>query len=277
MKLKYAVVLLLGFLGLLACSDDGGSGFASYDAEKYAKEDDEALVEYLQNHYLNPDDGLIWSINNGETPLIDQVETLDIVKNEVDFKMYYLKQFEGVNEQPTVADSVLTTYRGMLLDSTVFDARSTFTWFSLTSVIDGWGHGFKHFKSGTKVLNPDESFYFENYGQGILFIPSGLGYANRAQTNIPENSPLIFYFTLQAVNRADHDNDGILSIDEDLDGDENVKNDDTDGDNVPNYLDPDDDGDGTLTADEDANGDGDPTNDDSDGDGTPDYLDPDTK
>jgi hypothetical protein len=47
---------------------------------------------------------------------------------------------------------------------------------------------------------------------------------------------------------------------------------DTDGDGIPNYLDNDDDGDGILTIDEDYNGDGNPANDDVDNDGIPDYL-----
>ncbi|MEK9765905.1 MAG: OmpA family protein, partial [Thalassolituus sp.] len=49
---------------------------------------------------------------------------------------------------------------------------------------------------------------------------------------------------------------------------------DTDGDGIPNYKDPDDDNDGILTKDEDANGDGDPRNDDVNENGVPDYLDP---
>ena len=49
---------------------------------------------------------------------------------------------------------------------------------------------------------------------------------------------------------------------------------DTDGTEDVNYRDFDDDGDGIDTPDEDADGDGDPTNDDSNGDGIPDYLDP---
>ncbi|MGB7393868.1 MAG: gliding motility-associated C-terminal domain-containing protein [Pricia sp.] len=49
---------------------------------------------------------------------------------------------------------------------------------------------------------------------------------------------------------------------------------DTDNTDDVNYRDVDDDGDGILTVDEDVNGDGDPTNDDTDGDGTPNYLDP---
>lgn len=49
--------------------------------------------------------------------------------------------------------------------------------------------------------------------------------------------------------------------------------DDTDGDGTPNYLDADDDNDGVLTINEDINNDGDPTNDDSNGNGIPNYLD----
>lgn len=49
--------------------------------------------------------------------------------------------------------------------------------------------------------------------------------------------------------------------------------DDTDGDGTPNYLDADDDNDGILTINEDINNDGDPTNDDSNGNGIPNYLD----
>ncbi len=87
----------------------------------------------------------------------------------------------------------------------------------------------------------------------------------------------------------DDDNDGIPTIDEDVDGDGDPTNDDTDSDGIPDYLepnnrdtdddgdpdneDPDDDGDGTDTIDEyDEDGDGIP--DDTDGDGIPDYLDP---
>ncbi|WP_417866801.1 DUF6252 family protein [Xanthomarina gelatinilytica] len=71
----------------------------------------------------------------------------------------------------------------------------------------------------------------------------------------------------------DDDGDSILTMNEDVDGDGDVTNDDTDMNDVPNYLDNDDDGDGILTINEDVDGDDDPTNDDTDGDGVPDYLD----
>ncbi|TVZ55227.1 CHU domain-containing protein [Lutibacter sp. Hel_I_33_5] len=72
----------------------------------------------------------------------------------------------------------------------------------------------------------------------------------------------------------DDDGDGILTADEDIiivDGD--PRNDDSDGDGTPNYLDSDDDGDGIETKDEDIDQDGDPRNDDADNDLIPNYLD----
>ena len=72
---------------------------------------------------------------------------------------------------------------------------------------------------------------------------------------------------------TDHDNDGILSIDEDIDGDGKPFGDDSDGDNLWNMYDVDDDNDGILTVNEiDKNSDN--VVDDSDNDGIPDYLDP---
>jgi CSLREA domain-containing protein len=81
---------------------------------------------------------------------------------------------------------------------------------------------------------------------------------------------------------TDSDGDGLWDCEEDWnrDGDGNPATDpgpDTDGDTIPNYLDPDDDGDGIPTASENAdpNGDGDPRDAvDTDRDGQPDYLDP---
>jgi len=274
MKFKNLLALLAVSMLLFSCGGDNNT-VEDYDAAGQSLKDDVTLIEYLQTHYLNEDDGGIWTITNGETPLMDQVETQHITQDDVSYKLYYLKQEEGTTSSPSRADSVLVTYTGMLLDSTVFDARSTNIWFSLSGVIDGWSYGFTNFKAGTKVVNADESFYYENSGKGILFIPSGLAYRNVTQLSIPQDSPLVFQITLNDVNEADDDNDGILSKYEDLDNDGNVKNDDTDGDTIPNYLDVDDDNDGILTIDEDANNDGDPRNDDTDGDGIPDYLDTD--
>jgi hypothetical protein len=81
---------------------------------------------------------------------------------------------------------------------------------------------------------------------------------------------------LEVVNDLDHDNDGIPSWMEDLNGNGYLLDDDTDGDGVPNYIDNDDDGDGVLTIDEIiVHPDGTIEFPDYNNDGTPDYLDPD--
>jgi len=68
---------------------------------------------------------------------------------------------------------------------------------------------------------------------------------------------------------TDDDNDGVPTLFE-LDGSGNPL--DTDGDGVIDAIDSDDDGDGLLTTDEDVNSNGDPRDDDTDNDGTPNYL-----
>ncbi len=79
-------------------------------------------------------------------------------------------------------------------------------------------------------------------------------------------------------NAADPDQDGIFTEFEDLNGNGNPDDDDTDEDGTPDYLDNDDDGDGLLTSNEapDANEDNDPSDArNSDNDSLADYLDAD--
>lgn len=64
----------------------------------------------------------------------------------------------------------------------------------------------------------------------------------------------------------DDDNDGVPTWDEDLNGDGNWFNDDTDGDEIPNFRERDDDGDGINSDDESMT-------EDDDGDGITDWLD----
>jgi hypothetical protein len=77
----------------------------------------------------------------------------------------------------------------------------------------------------------------------------------------------------------DDDNDGIPAEYEDLNGNGDLLDDDSDNDGIPNFLDVDDDGDNVLTRDEltpdTLNTDPSINPLDTDGDGTPDYLDTD--
>lgn len=283
MRLKYIVPILTLLITFFSCNKDNEDD-EIFDAAAQAIIDDDSLAAYLQSHYYIPAEdnepfGTIDTLMNNEQSLYGQVETQNITHNDISYNLYYLLIEPGVNDNPTRFDSVFVKYRGFTLDSVKFDESTSFSasrsWLDLNSVIQGWKYGFPNFKSGNNVTEPGEPITFEDNGKGILFIPSGLAYGNIGTVTISPNSPLLFHIELGLVVRADNDNDGVLNIDEDIDGSLEALDDDTDGDNLPNYLDPDDDGDGVLTKNEDPNDDGDPTNDDTDGDGTVNYLDDD--
>ncbi len=89
-----------------------------------------------------------------------------------------------------------------------------------------------------------------------------MAYQNLGNGAIPANANLVFYIELwDFVKDTDHDGDGVPSHAE-L-GTDTTETDprliDTDEDRLANYLDRDDDGDGVLSENEDANGNGDLT------------------
>ncbi|MDX5586606.1 MAG: FKBP-type peptidyl-prolyl cis-trans isomerase [Aureibaculum sp.] len=278
MKLKYIIPILTLLIVFYSCNKDSNDD-EIFDAAAQSIIDDESLVDYLQSHYYIPAGdnepfGTVDTIMNNESSLFGQVETQNITHDDISYKLYYLLIDQGVNDNPTRYDSVFVKYRGFTLDSLKFDESTNFnttrSWLDLNGVIQGWKYGFPNFKSGNNISEPGEPISFEDNGKGILFIPSGLAYGNFGASSIPPNAPLLFHIELAIVVRADNDNDGVLNMDEDLDGNGEASDDDTDGDSLANFIDPDDDGDGTLTRDESIT-------EDADGDGIVDYLDPDTK
>ncbi|TPD69769.1 T9SS type A sorting domain-containing protein [Flavobacterium microcysteis] len=93
------------------------------------------------------------------------------------------------------------------------------------------------------------------------------------------NNGQIIKIILRAIDcNVDYDLDTIATASEDLNGDGNLENDDTDGDGIPNFLDNDDDGDMILTSFEYVFASGRNSNStnsllDTDNDGIPNYLD----
>tara|TARA_Y100001935_G_scaffold69252_1_gene57998 strand:+ start:438 stop:1283 length:846 start_codon:yes stop_codon:yes gene_type:complete len=258
--------------------------------EQYIAEND-SIIEFMKTHFYNYTDfeniggnqnpeliiDTIAGDNANKTPIFDQVKTMEIeVKDENDniviHKLYYEVLREGSRDNPTVADSVFVSYKGLLLDNKIFDQRKSPIWLEAKNVVRGFQEFLPKIKRGSIKINADGTYQFDNFGIAFAIFPSGLGYYNNGTGNIKPYSPLIFQVNLLTLNRTDHDNDTVLTVFEDIDGDRNFDNDDTDDDGFPDYLDPDDDGDEILTKDEyDQDGDGVP--DDSDGDGIPDYLD----
>lgn len=292
--------------------DDGGEDvIPDRDKAEQAVDDDEALIAYLQTHFYNeeefanPSEGFgnvikfdtISGDNSNKKPLIDSdlLTTKVVTRDEIDYKIYILKIREGAGDKPTFADSTFQNYRGELLNGIKFDQANTPIWFDLQGyiiqtvvnnrptlqkrggVIPGFAAGITEFREASGfTLNEDNTVNWnDDYGIGAIFFPSGLGYFASTSGTIPAYSPLIFSFQLYGVNQADHDNDGIPSFMEDLDGDMNLFNDDTDSNDFPNNSDIDDDGDGTLTKDEIiVNEDGSIVFPDYNGNGIPNYLDP---
>ncbi|MQP23533.1 FKBP-type peptidylprolyl isomerase [Flavobacterium sp. LMO8] len=255
------VLLLLVATTFLACpSDDNGPQVTpARPYEEVYLEDLPKIEEFLQTHYVTIDSDYnteFFEIPEGgtQTAIWDMPELIrnyEVTFHDITYKLYYLNLREGIGESPTRVDSSFVSYKGNLISdvSITFDESITPVWFPLEDVVRGWGEIIPKFKTGTNVVNSDGTITFNDYGAGVMFLPSGLGYFNTATGNIPSYSPLIFNFKLYNLRYRDHDRDEILSKYEYRAEDDNfnLEADDTDGDDIPDYLDGDDDGDGRLT------------------------------
>ncbi|MCF4102499.1 hypothetical protein L1I30_12555 [Gillisia sp. M10.2A] len=316
MKLnKLFIIGVLTSTFFISCKndDDTTEEVEVRDPAEQAIEDDEALIAYMQTHFYNYEEfenppanfdytikfDTIAGANSGKTPIIDSdlLMTKTVNVEDIDYNVYILKIREGAGDHPTFADSTFQNYKGELLNGTTFDNTTNPVWFDLQGyvgtvynnngqaslakkggVISGFSQAMTEFGEASGfTVNPDNTVEWKNdYGVGATFFPSGLGYYANGTGSIPSYSPLVFTFKLYGVKQADHDQDGIPSYMEDLDGDENVFNDDTDEDGLPNNSDADDDNDGTPTRDEiTINEDGSIEFQDKNNNGVPDHLDPD--
>ena len=292
---KFTIYLLLTFTLLVSCNkDDDDNTVEIRDYSEQVVTDEQTIEEYLKSHYYNYEDfnssnsfevdtkvriDTITDATANKTPLFDQVKIKTINVSDSDgietpHKLYYIIAREGIISNPSIVDSVYVTYKGMLTDNSIFDERKYPAWLDLANSLEGFREGVSELKSGEFRQNSNGTIQYSSYGIGLFFLPSGIGYFENTTSNIPEYSPLIFSVSLMTSNPTDHDSDGVLSINEDIDGDGSPFYDDTDNDNLWNMYDADDDGDGTLTINElDKNND--QIIDDTNNDGIPDYLDPD--
>ena len=189
----------------------------------------------------------------------------------VDFKVYYLKldnkgDTDADGEKPCGVDRIMTTYWGKSISKVYkalpephyvfsipkFDESPNEVEFNLIDLVKGWEHMMPLFRAGQTVPDPsgDGTLVHTNYGSGVMFLPSGLGYYNGSGSgNIPYYAPLIFSVNLHRVTRLDQDFDKIESRYEYVLNEDGTLL-DTDGDGIPDLFDADDDNDGYLTKDE---------------------------
>ncbi|MEG1762958.1 MAG: FKBP-type peptidyl-prolyl cis-trans isomerase, partial [Bacteroidales bacterium] len=98
---------------------------------------------------------------------------------------------ETKGPKPLATDKVKVHYVGTLLDGTEFDSsigRGEPITFPLNQVIPGWTEGVQLMSVGSKY---------------IFYIPSNLGYGDRAVSVIPAGSTLTFEVELLEINPAE--------------------------------------------------------------------------
>ncbi|WP_299767626.1 hypothetical protein [uncultured Dokdonia sp.] len=274
MTFKNYLSVLAVLVLFISCGEDDNTPEAIpfRDRGEQSITDDAFIREYLETHFYNyeefanPPENFDYEIrfdtiagnNADKTPLIQQVESKTYDRFEASNTLYILTAREGTGAPTSQVDSTFVTYRGENIGSNVFDGATNPIWFNLPATIDGFANGIEGARgsaSGPTVQDDGSVEYIDedgvpDYGVGAVFIPSGLGYfAQPPNSDIGIYSSLVFTFSLYASIVTDHDGDGILTIDEDIDGNgflfDDIDN--TDGDVQANFNDPDDDNDGVTT------------------------------
>ncbi len=309
-KMKKIVPLLIVLIAVAyGCKKDDDSVDPNFiparDRGEEAPLSTAIIEEYLETHFYNyeefenPPEGFDYQIrfdtiagdNADKIPLMSQVASKNVkdrMDTSVTYKLYYLNAIQGSGEQPNFPDLVTVSYAGTYINleegsrpySKIFDVSSVPVKFDLTAIVNGFQDGLIEFNTASGfVTNPDGTIGFQEFGVGAVFMQAGLGYyVNPPPTsNIPLYSQLIFTFQLYETELGDQDNDGLPSVMEDVNNNGLEEDDDTDGDDAPNYDDADDDNDGRPTRDEIIiAADGTITFTDTDNDGIPDHLDEDS-
>jgi FKBP-type peptidyl-prolyl cis-trans isomerase len=287
-KFKFYFILSITTISLFSCSKNDSTAITPpRDFAVQYPTDIADIEEYLKTNYItvtnnagfaDDQDVTITKITDAATQpsiysYLDQTTTFPQLKSRevnlhnITYKLYYLVLREGTGQAPCNVDGVLASYRGDYLErvttsgvtaltATKFEeVKYPQTLLSLFSTITGWGETFPQFKTGTYTSNADGTVTHNDFGAGVMFLPSGLAYYNSGSGAIPAYAPLVFSFKLYEIQRLDQDGDGILSFQEDLNGDGYVRTlatgvvnpDDTDGDGIPNFADVDDDADNYTT------------------------------
>ena len=121
-----------------------------------------------------------------EEDIIKYIEDNDLNANRTDSGLYYVIDKSGSGTRPTSSSNVTVAYKGYFLDGSVFDqSDANGISFGLNEVISGWTEGIPLFKEG---------------GEGLLLVPSNLGYGDNGRSSIPGGAVLLFDIKLIRVN-----------------------------------------------------------------------------
>lgn len=276
LRVGFFLVILVSFV---SCKKDDApdSTIVLRDRQEVYVENIAQIEDYLKENFIDVDDDFkvkpITDANTQTSIWDDATYPLEFitVKNDVrssnftdgastdvvDYKLYYVKLNEGGGSFPTAVDSVFTAYKGWDLENEIFDQNNQGIWFTYPQTTQFDPISISGFRQILRKIKTQASSYVdtngvvvhEDFGNIIVFIPSGLGYFNSSISGKTYN-PIAFQIKLFSKKENDHDRDRVLSNNEDLNGDGDYYNDDTDGDKIPDFLDVDDDGDGVVTKSE---------------------------
>lgn len=98
--------------------------------------------------------------------------------------LHYIIYEAGDDNHPNYNSFIIATYKGYLLDGTIFDAGDQQLEVFLGQLVPGWIEGLPKIGEGGKMK---------------LIIPSRLGYGGVEKENIPEYSVLVFDIHLLEV------------------------------------------------------------------------------
>jgi FKBP-type peptidyl-prolyl cis-trans isomerase len=121
-----------------------------------------------------------------EATILKYIEDNNLNATRTDSGLYYVINNEGTGARPTSTSNVTVAYKGYFLNGNVFEqSDANGISFGLNQVISGWTEGIQFFKEG---------------GDGVLLVPSNLGYGANQYNSIPGGSVLIFDVKLISVN-----------------------------------------------------------------------------
>lgn len=102
-----------------------------------------------------------------------------------DSGLHYTIDKLGTGNFPNANNKVTVRYKGYFLDGGVFDQSDEFgISFNLQNVIQGWTEGIQLYKEG---------------GEGLLLVPSKLGYGKQGKGSVPPNTVMIFEVKLLEI------------------------------------------------------------------------------
>lgn len=209
-KIKFFALSIL-FVGLMqSCvKEETEITNTKRDYQTQYNEDITKIENYLKTHSItvvnNPgfaddqnvsfalvpslDPTSIWG-TDPVTPNANLLTKLVTVEGVV-HKAYYIKHRDGVGTSPSASSQMRCYYKSFLVDnpSTVI-ATSSENGVDLTmnQLILGWQNILPEFKMGTVTGGSQ----YNDYGAGVMFLPSALAYYNLQVNQIPAYSPLIY-------------------------------------------------------------------------------------